>query len=87
MRSYLKKRARIDWLAMEANFEMQVRAGGAAGASDRPDHLAGADDLADARPERGHMSVARLEAIAMIDVDGIAVASATANECDFAVGG
>src|SRR5262245_54889625 len=77
---YLQKRARIDRLIMEPDLEMQMWAGGAAGAADRADQLAGHDRIADMGAERGHVGVARPQAIAVVNCDAIAIARAPADE-------
>src|SRR5258705_703958 len=87
IRNYLQKRTRIDGLVVEPDLEMQMRTGGAAGASDRSDHLAGHDAVASPRAERGHVGVARPKAVAVVDLDDIAIARALADEGDLPAGG
>src|SRR5687768_8115775 len=84
---YLQKGTRIDGLVVKADLEMQVRPGRTAGAADRADRLAGNDRFTDTRAERGHMGVARSNAVAMIDLDAIAIAGTPSNERDLAPGG
>src|SRR5687767_8796252 len=83
----LQERTRIDRLAVQPNFEVQVRAGGTAGAADRADQLAGPDRLAGFGAECRHVRVSRPQAIAVIDLDAIAVTGPAADEGHPAVGG
>src|SRR5678815_4912947 len=79
---YLQEGARIDRLAVQSHLEMQMRPGRAAGAADDPDQLAGRDRLPGMGAEAGHVGVARQQAVAMVDLDAIAVAGALADEGD-----
>src|SRR5690606_31770282 len=87
MGSRLQEGARIDRAIVDAHLEVEVRAGRAAGAADRADHLAGSDALADARAPRRHMRVAGHHAVAVADLDDLAVPRLGADERDLAVGG
>src|SRR3990167_7616380 len=67
-------------LAIDPDFVMQVRTGGAARRTHRADARADRHPLADADADRGQVRVASLEAAAVIDLDGVAVAGADACE-------
>src|SRR3990170_25736 len=79
---YLQERTRIDRLAVQPNFEMQGRAGGTAGAADRTDQLPGPDGLTGLRAECRHVGVSRPQAVAMVDLDAIAITGPAADEGD-----
>src|SRR4051794_1717596 len=53
-----QKLLRIDCVAVDPGFIMQMRAGGAAGRADRADHLADPDDVADLDVDLRQMAVA-----------------------------
>src|SRR5580700_6461657 len=67
---------RIDRFAIDAGLVMQMRAGRAPGRADPADHLAAANALADANVDLGEMAVAGGKAIAVIDLDHLAVTAA-----------
>src|SRR5437764_848669 len=53
-----QKFLRVDRVAVDPRFIMQMRAGGAAGRADRADHLADLDGVADLDVDFGQMAVA-----------------------------
>src|SRR5580692_12909800 len=73
-----QKFLRIDRFAVDAGLVMQMRAGRAPGRADPADHLADANALADANVDLGEMAVAGGEAIAVVDLDHLAIAAAPA---------
>src|SRR4051794_13038474 len=77
---------RIDRFAIDAGFVVQMRSGRAAGRADPADGLADLDLLADLHFDLRHVTVAGREAIAVIDLDHLAVAAVPAGGFDDAVG-
>src|SRR5690606_14654154 len=73
-----QKTLRIDRIAIDAGFVMQMRPGGAAGGADVANGLADADALADLDANGGEVAVAGGEAVAMVDLDHAAVAAVPA---------
>src|SRR5688572_11834956 len=73
--------------AAEAHFEMQVRAGGAAGGADLADLPAPLHQVALAHHDLRGVRVARHEVVAVIDVDHVAVLGMEAGENHYAAGG
>src|ERR1700712_429113 len=69
---------RIDRIAVDPGFIMQMRAGGAAGRTDRADHLSDLDDIADLDVDFRQMAVAGREPVAVVDLDHPAVAAGPA---------
>merc|ERR1712023_421428 len=69
-----QERTRIDRTAIDADFEVQVGAGGTAGAAHGADHGAGVDLFTDMGLEAGKVRIARHETIAVADLDAVAVA-------------
>src|SRR5579872_3536276 len=63
----------IDRGIVDADFVVDVRAGGASGDADVADDLAFIDVLASRHDEAGHVSRERLEAVSVIDHDSVAV--------------
>src|SRR5689334_14903828 len=68
--------------AIDPDFVVQVRAGRTPGRAHAADALADADLLADADRDHRQVGVAGLEAVAVVDLDGVAVAGAHAGERD-----
>src|SRR5690606_39784598 len=58
MGSSLQERPRVDCAAVDTDFEMEVRAGRAAGVADQTDHLSRRDSLPELGAPGGHVSVA-----------------------------
>src|SRR5690606_17203728 len=79
--------ARIDGSAVDPDFEMQVRAGRAAGVADQPDHVACSDLLADTGAPGRHVGVTGHHAVAMADFDDFSVTGLGAHEGNRALGG
>src|SRR5690349_13269825 len=65
---------RIDRVVVHAHFIVKVRTGGAAGGTDVADDVAAFHVLAGADGEAGEVAVARRVAVAVRDVDDVAVA-------------
>jgi hypothetical protein len=59
--------------ALEAHFEVQVRAGRAAGVAAQADQLAALDDLPGLDLELGEVGIARREVVAVVEFDQVAV--------------
>src|SRR5690242_6638064 len=74
--------ARIDHAAVDPHLEMQVRASRTAGAADLADSVARSDPLSDLGECFRHMRVARQQAIAVADLDHVAVAVNLPDEAD-----
>src|SRR5947207_917065 len=70
-----QKFLRIDGVAVDAGFVIQMRTGGAAGRADLADHLADLHDIADLDVDCGEMAVAGGEPVAVIDLDHAAIAA------------
>src|SRR5882757_9866062 len=68
-----QKLLRIDRVAVDSRFIMQMRTGGAAGGADRADHLADLDEVADLDVDLGQMAVAGRQSVAVIDLDHAAI--------------
>src|SRR5262249_16821067 len=66
---------RIDSIAIDAGFVMQMRTCRAPGGAACADHLADPDDIADLDVDLGEMAVARGESVAVIDLDHAAIAA------------
>src|SRR3954466_5138438 len=64
-----------------------MRSGGAAGGADLADDLAGLDGVADFGIDAGEVTVACRHAVAVIDLDHLAIAALPAGECHCAVRG
>src|SRR6202035_4782869 len=77
----------VDGGAVEADFVVEVRAGGAAGAADAADRVAAVDALAGADVDLGEVAVAGGDAEAVREVDRLAVAAGRGGEHHQAVGG
>src|SRR5690606_31200443 len=86
MRSGLQEGTWIDSAVVDADLEMKVRAGRPAGAADQSDDVSGVDRLSDIRLPGGHVRIARQHAIAMSDLDHLAVTGLSPNETHLAVG-
>src|SRR5690554_2192730 len=86
MGSSLQERPGIDRAAMDANFEMKMRAGRAAGIPNQADDFAGSHGLARLRAPRGHMGIAGHHPVAMRDLDHLSVTGLGAYESNLAVG-
>src|SRR6478736_2055879 len=86
MRGGLQEGARIDRAVVDAHFEMEVRAGRAAGAADLADDIARGHGLSDAGAPSGHVGVAGQHAIAMADFDDLSVTSLGSHESNRALG-
>src|SRR3546814_1854993 len=78
---------RIDRRAFDADFIMEVVAGRTAGRTDIAENIALLHLLPGAHDVGGHMAVARLDRIAMFDLDIIAIAAEALSAADEAVGG
>src|SRR5215475_11918846 len=78
---------RVDRLAFEPRFVVQVRSGRAPGRADVADDLSGLDGLADANGDRRQVTVAGRQSVAVIDVDRAAIAATPARGGHRAVGG
>src|SRR5687768_13779782 len=78
---------RVDEAAVDADFVVQVRAGGETGRADEADHLALTDAgaLIDATSISRHVAVRGLVTIGVTDQDKLAVAGFPANPVDHAV--
>src|SRR5690606_15492249 len=76
----LQEGARIDRAAVDADFEVKVGAGRAAGAANRADHVSGVDLLAHLGGKLRHMGVAGGQAVAVGDLDHFAVARLAPDE-------
>src|SRR5450756_97278 len=72
---------------VDADFVVDVVAGGAAGVSDVADDLAAHDRLAGGNGESAHVAVAGFDAVAVIDTHHAAIAVFEAGRDDDAVGG
>src|SRR5204863_5083698 len=70
-----QKLLRIDGIAINAGFVVQMRARRATGRADRADHLADLDDLADLDVDLGEMAVAGRQSVAVVDLDHAAIAA------------
>src|SRR6185312_578448 len=66
---------RINRLAVDARLVVQMRAGGAPGRADLAAHLADMDGLADLDVDLREVAVARGKAVAVVDLDHVAVAA------------
>ena len=82
-----RKRSGSTGSSLTPHFVMQVRTRGAAGRTDPAEHRAGLDFLAFGHQHLGHMAVAGRKAIAVIDLDHIAVAAERAGVDDAPGGG
>src|ERR1044072_8844902 len=69
---------RIDRVAVDARFVVQVRSGRASRRADLADDLSDADRLPDLDVDLRQMRIARREAVAVIDFDHLAVAAVPA---------
>src|SRR5215470_126166 len=78
---------RVDRLAAQPRFVVQVRSGRASGRTDLADDLPGPDGLADVNVDRRQMTVAGRQSVAVINVDHAAAAAAPARGGHRAVGG
>src|SRR5262249_4352903 len=78
---------RVDRLAAQPRFVVQVRSGRASGRADLADDLPGPDGLADVNVDRRQVAVACRQSVAVIDVDHAAVAAAPARGGHRAVSG
>src|SRR5215831_18000286 len=78
---------RIDCLAVDSRFIMQMRACRASGRADFADHLSDLDDIADLDADLGQMAVTRRQPVAMVDLDHAAIAAAPARRYHLAVRG
>src|ERR1700741_4638379 len=67
---------RIDRFAVDPGLIVQMRTGGAAGRTDRADHLSDLDLLADLDVDFGEMAVAGRQPVAVIDLDHPPIATA-----------
>src|SRR3954469_10580234 len=81
-----QKFLRIDGVAIDAGFVVQMRTCGAAGRTDGADYLTDFDDLADLDIDLGEMAVAGRQAIAVINLDHAAIAALPARRYDLAAG-
>ena len=77
----------IDRSVVDADFVVEVRAGGAAAEADIADGVAAMHVLAGGDGEAGKMAVARRDAVSVIHHDGLAVSAHEIGEGDYAVGG
>src|SRR6266702_400941 len=77
-RARVQKFLRVDRLAVDAGLVMQVRTGRAAGGADLAQHLADRHRLPDPDVDRGKMSIAGGEAVAVVELDHLAVAATPA---------
>src|SRR5262245_50331608 len=77
---------RVDRLAFEPRFVVQMRSRRAPGRTDLADDLSGLDGLADANVDRRQVTVAARQSVAVIDVDRAAIAAAPAGGGHRAVG-
>src|SRR6185437_4249505 len=82
-----QKFLRIDGFAVDPGFVVEVRSGRASGRSDRSDHLADPDGIADLDVDLGKMAVAGGQAVAVIDLHHSSIAAGPAGGNDFSVGG
>ena len=85
--SGLQKGPRVDRAAVDTNFEMQMRAGGTAAASEPSNCLARVHAVADFGIDPAKVGVASLEAVFVADLDQTAIAPATASIDHFALRG
>src|SRR5690606_14399945 len=76
----LQERTRIDGAAMDMDLEVKVRPGRTAGAADSADDRAGIDLLPAAGVPSRHVRIASHHAIAMADLDHLAVTGLGTNE-------
>src|SRR6266436_5411199 len=74
LRACAQEALRIDSFAVDARLVVQMRSGGAAGRADLADDLAGLDRVADLGVDAGEVAVARRHAVAVVDLDHLAVA-------------
>src|SRR5688500_11756145 len=81
----LQEGARIDRAVVDANLEMEVRAGRAAGVADQADYVAGVDVLANPGLPRGHVGVAGHHPVAMADLDDFSVIALGSHESNLAL--
>src|SRR5262245_18836527 len=72
---------RIDCFAVDPRLVMQMRSGGAAGRADLADDLAGLDRVADLGVDAGEVAIACRQAVAVVDLDHLAIAALPAGEC------
>src|SRR5688572_11752561 len=77
---------RVDRTAVEPDFEMAMRAGGAAARTDLDDSMAGMDARADVGDVARVVRVAGHVAVAVVDLDHIAVTAALAGPGHHAIG-
>src|SRR5262245_13449011 len=87
LRARAQEALRIDRFAVDPRLVVQMRSGGAAGRADLADDLAGLDRMADLGVDAGEVAVARRDAVAVVDLDHLAVAALPAGECHRAVRG
>src|SRR5437762_9881968 len=78
---------RINSLAVDAGFVVQMRTGRTSRRTDEPDHLADLHDLADLDIDLGEMAVAGRKSVAVINLDHAAVTAGPAGRDHLAVGG
>src|SRR5437763_16042704 len=71
---------RVDRLAVDARLVMQMRAGGAPSRADTADDLADPNSLPDFHIDCRKMRVARRKAVAVVDLDHLAVAAVPARD-------
>src|SRR3546814_20778980 len=78
---------RVDRLAVDAHFIMQMAARRAAGRAHEADQLAAMDIAVGGDQQLRHMAVARFHAAAMRNLDQVAIAAGPSGAADDAVGG
>ena len=84
----LQEGDRVDRLAVDPDFVMEVASGRAAGRAHQADHVAALDALAGGDQRLGKVAVAGLDAVAVLELDEVAVAAAIIfGAADEAVGG
>ena len=82
-----QKFLRVDGVAVDPGFIMQMRPGGAAGRSNGADQLTDLHDVADLDVDLGEVAVARRQAIAMVDFNHAAIAASPSRRHHLAVRG
>ena len=71
----------INGLINDPHLIMEVRPGGATRRANAAEHCAGVDSLTFTHGDGGEVAIARRDAVAVVDLDHLAVAALPAGEC------